>query len=137
MSAISVTAASVAPGTDCAITQGTAGASITAGMPLYIDTANGNVLKPCDADASDLASTVAGISLHASSSGQPIAYATAGRVTFNAVLTAGKAYVAGGTTAGDINPIADLTTNWRTSLLGIAYSTTSLRLQILNTLVVN
>ncbi len=137
MAAISVTAASVAPGTDCSIVNGTAGATITAGMPLYVDTANSNVLKPCDADASDLASTVAGISLHAALTGQPIAYANAGRVTFNAVLVAGKAYVAGGTVAGDINPIADLTTNWRTSLLGIAYSTTSLRLQILNTLVSN
>lgn len=136
MSAISVTAASVAPGTDCAISTGTAGASITAGQPLYIDTANGSVLKVADCDLSALGATVAGIALHASASGQPIAYAVAGYVTFNAVLTAGKAYVLGAT-AGDICPIADLTTNWRTSLLGIAYSTTSLRLLITNTGIVN
>lgn len=136
MSAISVTAASVAPGTDCEIVNATAGASITAGQPLYIDTANGSVMKVADCDLSALAATVAGISLHAASSGQPIAYAKAGYVTFNAALTAGKAYVLGAT-AGDICPIADLTTNWRTSLLGIAYSTTSLKLLIHNSGVSN
>lgn len=136
MAAISVTASSVLPGSTCDVTQGTAGASITAGQPLYIDTANGNVLKVADADASDLASTVAGIALHAAASGQPIVYAKGGYVTFNAVLVAGKAYVLGAT-AGDICPIADLTTSWRTSLLGIAYSTTSLRLLLVNTLVSN
>lgn len=136
MSAISVTAASVAPGTDCSTGDGIAGASITAGQPLYIDTANGNVLKLADCDLSALGATVAGISLHAASTGQPIKYATTGYVTFNAVLTAGKIYVLGAT-AGDICPAADLTTNWRTSLLGIAYSTTSLRLLITNTGVTN
>ena len=136
MAAISVTASSVAPGTDCSIASGTAGASITAGQPLYVDTANSNVLKVADCDLSALGATVAGISLHAASSGQPIAYATAGYVTFNAVLTAGKAYVLGAT-AGDICPIADLTTGWRTTILGIAYSTTSLRLLITSTGVVN
>lgn len=136
MAAISVTVASVAPGADCSTANGTAGATITAGQPLYIDTANGSVLKPADADLSDLASTVAGISLHGALAGQPIAYATAGYVTFNAVLTAGKVYVLGAT-AGDICPAADLTTSWRTTLLGIAYSTTSLRLLLTSTRVVN
>lgn len=137
MAAISITASSVLPGTGCVTASGTAGASITAGMPVYIDTANSNVIKPTDSDASDLASTVAGIALHAAGSGQPIQYATDGAVTYNAVLTAGKVYVAGGGTAGDINPVADLTTNWRTSIIGVALSTTSLRLRIYNSLVSN
>lgn len=136
MSDISVTAASVAPGTGCVQTNGVAGASITAGQPLYVDTANSNVMKLCDCDASSLAATVAGIALHAASTGQPIAYATDGFLTFNAVLTAGKAYVASAT-AGGIAPIADLTTNWRTSILGVAHSTTSLRLRIYNSDVAN
>lgn len=136
MAAISVTASSVAPGTNCATATGTAGATITAGQPLWMDESASNVLKLADCDLSAAAATVVGISLHGASSGQPITYATSGFVTFNAVLTAGKAYVAGAT-AGEINPIADLTTNWRTSLLGIAHSTTSLKLVIYNSGVAN
>ncbi len=136
MAAISVTASAVAPGTDCNIVQAIAGTTITAGQPLYIDTANGNVMKVADADLSALGATVAGISMNGASTGQLVFYANAGFVTFNAVLTAGKAYVLGAN-PGDICPIADLTTSWRTSLLGIAYSTTSLKLLLHNSGVVN
>lgn len=136
MAAISVTATSVAPGSSCTTASGTAGATITAGQVLYIDTANSNVLKLADTDSSDLTSTVAGIALHGASSGQPITYATDGLVTFNAVLVASKVYIAGATAAGDINPVADHTTGWRMSILGVAMSTTSLRLRIYNSLTV-
>lgn len=131
MADISVTAASVAAGSNCITQSGTAGASITAGQTLYIDTANSNVLKLADADLSSLGATVAGISLHAAASGQPITYAVAGNMTFNAVLTAGKVYV-NSATAGGIAPVADLTTNWRTSVLGVATTTTNLVLKIYN-----
>lgn len=133
---ISVTAASVIAGTDATFATGTAGGTITAGQPLYIDTSDSNKLKPADCDASDLASTVAGIALHAALSGQPIKYQTGGNLTFNAVLTAGKCFVASAT-AGGIAPIADLTTGWRTSVLGVALSTTSLKMNIINSLTTN
>lgn len=133
---ISVTASSVLPGTDATYASGTAGASITAGQPVYIDTSDSSKLKACDCDASDLASTVAGIALHAASSGQPLKYQTGGNLTFNAVLTAGKCFVASAT-AGGIAPIADLATGWRTSVLGVALSTTSLKMNIINSLTTN
>lgn len=131
MADISVTASSVAPGTNCETASGTAGEAITAGQPLYIDTANGNVLKLADANLSSLGATVAGISLHGAATGQPIVYAKAGNVTFNAVLTASKAYILSAN-AGGIAPIADHAAGWRMSLLGVALTTTSLRLVIFN-----
>jgi hypothetical protein len=115
---------------------GVAGAAITAGQALYIDTANSNVLKLADCDASALASTVAGISLHAAASGQPIRYQTSGTITVGGTMTAGKIYVASAT-AGGIAPSADLTTNWRTSIIGVATSTTVLTLGINNSLTAN
>lgn len=110
---------------------GIAGASITAGQPLYKDTANSSVLKLADADSSSLTATVAGIALHAAGTGQPIRYQVTGTITIGATLTAGKIYVASAT-AGGIAPSADLTTNWRTSILGVATSTTVLTLKIYN-----
>lgn len=136
MADISVTAANVAKVSGAQTATGTAGAAITAGQPLYVDTANGNVLKLVDADASDLASTVAGIALHTSASGQPITYLTSGDITIGATLTAGKVYVASAT-AGGIAPVADLTTGWRTSILGYATTTAILRVGIINTLITN
>lgn len=128
MAAISVTATSVLKGTGCTTQEGIAGASITAGQAVYMDSTDSDKIKLADADASTAAAAAVGISLHAATSGQPIEYAVAGNVTFNAVLTAGKVYVVGGTAAGDINPVADLTTNWRTTVLGVATSTTNLRM---------
>ena len=133
---LSFTATSVVSGTDATFASGTSGGTITAGMPIYIDTSASNVLKPCDCDASDLASTVAGIALHAATTGQPIKYQTGGNITYNNCFTAGKAVVASAT-AGGIALIADLATNWRTSILGVALSTTSLKMNIINSLTSN
>lgn len=133
---ISVTAASVLAGTDATFATGVSGATITAGQPVYIDTSDSNKLKACDCDASDLASTVAGIALHAALAGQPLKYQTGGNLTFNAVLTTGKCFISSAT-AGGIAPIADLTTGWRTSILGVATSTTNLKMSILNSLATN
>lgn len=127
---ISVTAASVIKGTEASTGRGTAGGTITAGQPVYIDSSDSNKVKITDADASDAAAAAVGIALHASLSGQPIEYQISGNLTFNAVLTTGKAYVCSAT-AGGIAPIADLATGWRTTLLGIATSTTNLKMNII------
>lgn len=137
MSAISVTAASVVPASSATIKHGTAGATITAGQTLYADSSDLDAnnlpkLKLADANLSSAAATVVGISVHGASAGQPIAYISEGDLTFNAVLTAGIIYVNGATAAGDINPAVDLTTGWRTSVLGVAKSTTVLAVKINN-----
>lgn len=74
--ALTVTAASVVPSSAALRNVGTAGASITAGQPVYIDTANGNVIKPANADAGATAPAyaAAGIAEHAAATGQRISY---------------------------------------------------------------
>lgn len=136
MADITVTAASVVPVAGFGFLDLTAGASITAGQTVYLDTANSNVAKLADADASALTATVAGIALHSASSGQPLKVITSGDLNPGATLTAGKIYVQSAT-AGGIAPAADLTTGWRTSIVGVATTTSNLSLAIKNTGVTN
>lgn len=133
MSALTITAANVAPSTGAVIDRTrNAGETITAGMPVYVDTTTNKYMK-ADSNASAAAATVYGIALHGASNGQPLAVQTDGDITMGATLTVNTAYVAGATTAGDVNPIADLTTGWYGCLLGIAISTSVLRMAIRNT----
>ena len=141
MADISVTASAVTKNANAVVAQGTAGATIAAGQTLYKDTtdldADGKAkLKLADADASATTALVEGIALHAAVAGQPISYIHGGDFTMNAALTAGKVYVQS-STAGGIAPVADLTTNWRTSILGFARSTTVFAVSIVNTGVAN
>ena len=129
MADIAVTASSVAPGTGANVKHGIAGEAITAGEPIYIDTTDGNEVKLADANASEATAVCKGIALNDAASGQYVTYAESGKVTFNAVLAAGKVYVVSATPGG-IAPVADLATGWRTTILGVAESTTSLVLGI-------
>lgn len=129
MSALSITAASVVPGSDANIIYGTAGETITAGMPVYKATSTGKYMKSDTNAGTAEARSVVGIALTGSSLGQPIAVQTSGSVTIGATLTAGVAYYLGGT-AGTIVPVADLTTGDYPVSLGIATSTTVLKINI-------
>lgn len=128
MADYSVTAASVVKTANTAIAEGIAGGTITAGMAVYIDTSDSSKLKACDADVS-ASSAAAGIALHGASSGQPLKYATSGNLTFNAAFAAGDCVVCS-TTAGGIAPYADLASGDFVTILGIATSTTNLKIQI-------
>lgn len=128
MADYSVTAASVVKTANTAISEGIAGATITAGMAVYIDTSDSSKLKGCDADVS-ASSVCAGIALHGASDGQPLKYATSGNLTFNAAFTAG-ANVCVSTTVGGLAPYADLLTGDFITTIGIATSTTNLKILI-------
>jgi hypothetical protein len=131
MAAITVTASGVSPITGNTQTDvGISNDTITAGMPIYKDVNNSNKLTRCDADASLAASQAVGISLHAALAGQPIRYAISGDMNFGSGLTANVVYIAGAT-AGAINPVADLTTGWYLQVLGLAISTSVMRLGLL------
>lgn len=130
MADLTITAANVAQSTNADTATGTAGASITAGQTLYIDTADGR-LKLADANGTSLTATVAGVALHAAASGQPITYQRAGSINLGATLVAGTIYV-NSATAGGIAPAADLTTGWRTSIIGVATSTSILAMRLYN-----
>ena len=129
MADLSITAASVLSGAGARRTSGVAGASVTAGQVVYLDTAADNY-KLCDVNSATAAARLpAGIALHAASSGQPLAVHTGGPITIGAALTAGVAYYASGTPGG-IRPAADNTTGDYPALLGMATSTTVLNVDI-------
>ena len=131
MSDLTITAANVAQGAGASKVHGTAGASITAGQTVYLDSAD-NTYKLYDADSATAAARVcAGIALHAASSGQPIAVHTDGPIAIGATVTAGVGYY-GSDTAGGICPIADLETGDYPCFLGFATSTSVIDVDIVH-----
>lgn len=127
MADLSVTAASCVPVAPYTLKYGIAGATITAGKPLYLDSAT-NTWKLADSNgASDEIRKATALALTGSSAGQPVAYMTEGDVTLGATMTAGVAYYLSDT-AGGICPVADLGAGEYPCLIGIANSTTVLRL---------
>lgn len=129
MADISITAASVLKTANTSIREGLAGATVTAGQPVYKDSNDDNALKPAIA-TSAAAGQAVGVALHGAADGQPLRYATAGNVTYNAVLAAGQVYCVSAAAAGGIAPVADMTTGNFVSILGVATSTTNLKLNI-------
>ena len=139
MSAISITAANVSVDTAYPYQVNKdykAGDTITAGMCVYLDSSN--LWQKSDANGASALRTCGGIALNGASNGQPLAVAQSGTVVnIGGTLVAGGVYVMGATAAGDINPVADLTTGWYTTVLGVALTTSKLALQIYNSGVVN
>lgn len=130
MADLTVTAANVAASTQAAKFNGTAGASITAGQALYIDTADldsygRGKLKLADANGSTAAKTVAGIALHAAASGQPVEYAVADPDFSHgiAALAAGDIVILSGT-AGGLAPASDLASTMRANVVLVGTSST-------------
>lgn len=126
---LTITAANVAKGSDATLENGTAGATITAGQPVYLDTTD-NKLKLSDNNGTGTR-TVRGIALHAASSGQPLQIQRAGDYTSGATMTAGVAYYLSAT-AGGIAPVADVTAGMDPIVLGVAKSTTVLTISIID-----
>lgn len=125
MADLSITASAVLPGTDATVENGTAGATITAGQRVYLDTATGRY-ELADADAATtLERRTRGIALNGASDGQPLRILRAGDLTMNAVLTAGVTYY-GSPTPGGICPRADVLTGDYVEIIGVAKSTTVL-----------
>lgn len=129
MADLSLTAANVVPGSGARITTGTAGATITAGQVVYLDAAD-NRFKLADADSGTAGVRVPfGIAVNGAAAGQPLSVQTAGNLALGAVLTAGVAYYLS-PTAGGIAPVADLLTGDYPTILGIAASTSVLKVDI-------
>jgi hypothetical protein len=132
MADITVTAAQVLPGTgtDCNFENGIAGATITAGQVVYLDTTN-NTYKLADNNDSVATAVAAGVALHGATAGQPLRIQTAGAVT----IGAGAAPVAGmvymlSATPGGIAPHADLTTGNRATILGVGRASGAIQLRL-------
>lgn len=129
MAAITITAGSIVK-TFGTPKIGTALGTITAGMALYKDGtrgAYGDSVGASDANGTANLRTTIGVSITGGSVGQAIMYMgdDGDIIDFGsgAPLTANVCYIAGATIAGDINPIADITTGWYLSTVGFATTT--------------
>jgi hypothetical protein len=134
MASISITAANVVKGNDAAVTNGTAGETVTAGMAVYLNTTTNKWLKAqCDGTAAEAGASGLGVALNGASDGQALAVQTGGTITIGGTAVKAAVYVVGAT-AGDIAPTSDVVTtgNYR-SILGVATTTGILYLRPLAT----
>lgn len=105
--------------------EGIAGATITAGMPVYLDSTDGNSVKPADASTL-VTAAVAGIALNGGADGQPIEYVTRdSALNVGATLAVGQTYVASAT-AGAIALESDILSTEFVTILGIANTTSAM-----------
>lgn len=119
------------------IVTGDAGATIAAGQPVYFDSGTTSY-KLANAVTSSATAKVVGIAINSAIAGQPVEVLTKGVLTCTG-LTAGRTYVASGAVSGNIAPDADMeaASTWRNSQIGIALSSTKLKVQIHNSDTVN
>lgn len=127
MADLSITAANVIAASGASQVKGTAGAAITAGQVVYVDSSNEVQLVDVDNLPVGGVSAVY-MALNDAADGQPLFMLKSGNVALGSVLTAGTAYYASDT-AGGIGPAADQATGDDVILLGIATSGTNLKFQ--------
>jgi len=129
MADLSITAANVVASSSATLQRGTAGVSVTAGRLVYRSASTGLFLLADSNAATAEVRVPVGVALHAADIGQPLTVAKAGDVTIGATMVANTAYYLSDTPGG-ICPVADLATGEYPCLLGLAISTTVLRLNI-------
>lgn len=121
MTAIAVTAASVAPGDGTQETR-LSGAAITAGQLVYMD-ANG--LYQVATNATAASSVVRGVALDtAPGAGQPLTIQRTGKWTVGGTVVVGKSYNLG--TAGGIIPVDDIAGGEYITNVGVGISATQI-----------
>jgi hypothetical protein len=118
MADLTVTAASVL-WTSGTKQTGVAGATVTAGQAVYLDSTT-STLKLAQSDGTAAEADAVGVALHAAGSGQPLVYASQGAlINIGATTTKATTYVVA-TTAGGIAPQADLISTNKIVRLGYA-----------------
>jgi len=126
MAAISITAASVLHSSSATVFIGTAGATITQGQPLYLDTVT-STYKLANALTNN---PVAGLATVAASNGQDMVICSRDpNWNLGAVVTTGNVILVGNT-AGTIQPYEDRASGWYVTSLGVMISTTRLNFYI-------
>ncbi len=115
MPAFSITAANVLHSTSATIFTGTAGATITQGQPLYLDTVT-NTYKLANALTN---SPVAGIAMVGASANQDMVICSRDpNFSPGFTINAGN-FVLVGNTAGTLQPVEDRTTGWFVTSVGV------------------
>lgn len=131
MADLNITASSVAAGTGAEIVGCTFGATFTAGQLAYLDPSDANKAKLADAHDGLVKAEVEGVVLNGGASGQPGRLLRSGNINLGATLTVGQTYVSS-TNAGGIAPISDLASGSYTSILGVATSSSILKVSRIN-----
>ena len=122
---IVITPTSVVAGADASIDFGVAGATITAGQVVYLETAT-NKLKLADNNSTDIeVRTVRGIALNGAANDQPLGVIRSGSVVIGSTILANVAYYLSDTPGG-ICPVADLAAGEYPTLIGFGRTTTEL-----------
>jgi len=126
MADLSPTAANVLAASDAVTEVGTLGATVVPGDVMYKDSSDG-LWKLADNDSATAAVKIPqGVALNGGGSGQPVKVLKSGDLTLGVILTAGIAYYLSDT-AGKICPVGDIVTGQTATLIGIARSTSVLR----------
>lgn len=133
MADITVTAGSVLKGANAKTKHVTAGATITAGQPVYEDSSDSHKVKPAQADAAATAKC-AGIALHGAADEQPVEIVyDDDDFTPGATVVVGTGYVVSAAAAGGIAPDTDLATTEYASYVMFPKSTSKCIVKIINT----
>jgi hypothetical protein len=127
---LAVTAVQVLAGPDADYFQGIAGQAITAGQAVYLDTLT-NRVRLADANGSQDSAEAIGLALNEAAAEQPVRVQTDGTVTLGsgAAPVVSGVYIVGGTPGG-IAPVADKTTGWHATILGVGAPNNTLRLSV-------
>ena len=132
MAAISITAANVIPSSTASRSLGVAGATITAGQAVYIDTTDSNKIKLADANGTTPANTFAGIAENGATAGQKISYVTNDTAGFTIGATvpvlSGDTIWLSPTAGGITKTQADLISGCTVITIGNMLSTTTMNL---------
>lgn len=127
MADLTITAANVMPGANAQTVTGIAGAALTAGKAVFLDTVT-NTWKLAGSNSATVSERAAnGIALNGASAGQPVEVQTGGDITIGAAVVQGVAYYTSGV-AGGICPVADIVAGMQSQVVGIAKSATTLSL---------
>lgn len=132
MADISITASAVVPSSSAVVRSATAGATITAGQLIYLDTADTDAAgigkaKLSDANGATALRVVDGIAVNGASAGQPVDYVVYDPALAVAAsgLTANQVWISSAT-AGGIAPVGDLTTGWYLTVVAVVKSATTI-----------
>lgn len=115
---VDITPGTVTPTSETDIGRGTAGATLTEGQAVKLDTATQRYVA-----AQATLDGFAGVALHDAESGQPLAFAKSGPIDFTGALVKGTVYVVSAAAAGGIAPWADLVATNFVTVIGVATTT--------------
>lgn len=121
---VSITATSVVPGANAQFRYGVAGATITAGQLVYLDTTT-NTWKLSDCNSATAAvRDVDGIAANSAGNGSQLTIITADDdLTLGGTVVNGTIYILSATPGG-VAPAADATTGWFVCVVCVGKSTT-------------